>query len=223
MKPLRESVTEALSPAPISGGARSGTRARFALAVIAGAGVGAVLEWSVPHLPFSLEPLGNSAAPWLIVAFGVALSTRRACESLALAVVTLITLVAGFYLAQDSRGWAVSEHQVVLWTAASCVAGPLVGIAAVSLRRNGRMAAAVGAGAVGGLLVGEAVYGLRVLRFSSPVRYWHVQLAVGLGLAVALPVWRSRRRLISSIPALAASLAACAVVGLGTLVAYKLP
>jgi hypothetical protein len=167
--------------------------------------------------------LGNSAAPWLIVAFGIALTTRRFVESLALAVVTLITLVMGFYVAQDIRGWAVSRHQVVLWTAASCVAGPLVGIAAAWLRRTPRTRAAIGAGVLGGLLAGEAVYGLRVLRFSTPSRYWHMQLIVGIAVAVVLPLWRSRRRLLGSLPPLAASLATCAVVGLATLVAYHVP
>jgi hypothetical protein len=190
---------------------------------VVGAGVGAFIEWSVPHLPFSLEPLGNSAAPWLLVAFAMAVITHRLTESVVLSVVTLIALVMGFYVAQDIRGWAVSRHQVVLWTAASCAAGPLVGVAAAWLRRAERTRAAVGAGVLGGLLAGEAVYGLRVLRFSTPPRYWHVQLVVGIGLTVALPLWRARRRLLGIVPTLATSLATCAVVGLGTYVAYQVP
>jgi hypothetical protein len=199
------------------------TGARVALAVVVGAAVGAVIEWSVPHLPFSLEPLGNSAAPWLVVAFAMALITHRLSESVVLSVVTLIALVMGFYVAQDIRGWAVSRHQVVLWTAASCVAGPLVGVAAAWLRRPERTRAAVGAGVLGGLLAGEAVYGLRVLRFSAPPRYWHVQLGVGIAVAVGLPLYRSRRQLLASLPSLSASLAVCAAVALGTYVAYQVP
>jgi hypothetical protein len=76
---------------------------------------------------------------------------------------------------------------------------------------------------LGGLLVGEAVYGLTELEFSSPARYWHVQLVVGLGLAVGLSLWRSRKHLLGSPFVLAAALAACAVVGLGTLAAYRVP
>jgi hypothetical protein len=190
---------------------------------VVGAAVGAVIEWSVPHLPFSLEPLGNSAGPWLVVAFAVALTTRSAITSIASAVVTLISLVMGFYVAQDIRGWAVSQHQVVLWTAASCVAGPLVGVAASWLRRENRTRAALGAGVLGGLLVGEAVYGVRKLEFSTPARYWHLQLALGIAVAVVLPLYRSRRHLLGSLPGLAASVGACAVVGLGTLIAYQVP
>jgi hypothetical protein len=202
---------------------RSAAAARLALAIVAGAAVGSVIEWSVPHLPFALEPLGNSAAPWLIVAFVIALTARSVIESAALAVLTLIALVMGFYVSQDIRGWAVSQHQVVLWTAASFAAGPLVGVAAAWLRRANRTRAALGAGVLGGLLAGEAVYGLRKLEFSTPARYWHVQLVVGIAVAAVLPLYRSRHRLLGSMPSLSASLATCAVVGLGTLIAYQVP
>jgi hypothetical protein len=36
-----------------------------------------------------------------------------------------------------------------------------------------------------------------------------------------LTLWRSRRDLLGSVPALAASLAACTVVGLATLAVYQ--
>jgi len=91
--------------------------------------VGAATEWSVPHLPFSLEPLGNTAAPWILVACAMALTARRIGESLLLAVVTLVALVLGFYVAEALRGWPVSRHQVEFWFAASVAIGPLVGLA----------------------------------------------------------------------------------------------
>jgi hypothetical protein len=197
--------------------------ALLTLAVVVGFAVGAATEWSVPHLPFSLEPLGNTAAPWIVVACAVALTARRMGGSLMLAVVTLIALVLGFYVAEAYRGWPVSRHQVVFWFAASVALGPLVGLAAAWLRNARRTTAALGAGVLGGLLAGEAVYGLRELRFSSPARYWHVQLALGIGLAVGLTLWRSRHRLLGSLPSLAVSLATCIVVGLGTLVVYQVP
>jgi hypothetical protein len=202
---------------------RSLMAARLALAVSVGFAYGAVTEWSVPHLPFSLEPLGNSAAPWLVVAFAVALAARRMVESLVLAVVTLVALVLGFYVAEAIRGWPVSRHQVVLWTVASGMAGPLVGVAAGSLRQVGRTAGALGGGVLGGLLVGEAVYGLTKLRLSTPAGYWNVQFVLGVGLAIGLTLWRSRRHWLGSVCAVAVSLAACAVVGLCTLAVYQVP
>jgi hypothetical protein len=196
--------------------------ARLTLAAAVGLAAGALTLWSVPHLPFSLEPLGNSAAPWLIVAFAVALTARRKAESLLLAVVALIALIVGFYVAEAVRGWPVSRHQVVFWALASVVAGPLLGLAASWFRHADRTAGALGAGLLGGMLAGEAVYGLTQLELSSPAGYWDVQFVVGIALVVTLTLWRSRRHLLGSIPALAASLAACAGVGLATLAAYQL-
>jgi hypothetical protein len=214
----RSVVGHAPNPSLVS--TRSGTAARFTLAVAVGLAAGALTEWSVPHLPFSLEPLGNSAAPWVLVAFVVALTARGMRESLMLAVVTLLALVLGFYVVEAARGWGVSRHQVALWSVASVAIGPLVGLAAGWVRYCGRKMAALGAGMLGGLLAGEAVWGLTGLRFSSPAGYWHVQLVLGVGLAVGLTLWRSRHDLRGSIPALAVSLAAGAVLGLATLGAY---
>jgi Family of unknown function (DUF6518) len=197
--------------------------ARLFLAIGSGLVAGGATEWSVPHLPFSLEPLGNTAAPWILVAFAVALTARRMGESLMLAVVTLLALVLGFYAVEAYRGWGVSQHQVALWCVASVAIGPLVGLAAGWLRHAGRTTAALGAGTLGGLLAGEAVWGLTGLRLSSPAGYWHVQFVVGVGLAVGLTLWRWRRHLRGSVGALTVSLAAGTVVGLGTLAAYHVP
>jgi Family of unknown function (DUF6518) len=203
--------------------ARSRTAARLILATVTGLAAGAVTEWSVPHLPFSLEPLGNSAAPWILVAFAVALTARRIGESLLLAVITLLALVLGFYVAEAHHGWSVSRHQVEFWSAASVAIGPLIGLAAHWLRLSGSTAGALGAGVLGGLLAGEAVYGITKLKFSSPADYWHVQFALGVGLAVGLTLWRWRRHLLGSVPALAVSVATCLTVGLATLVVYQVP
>jgi hypothetical protein len=208
--------TESLVPT------RSRIAARLALAIAIGFAAGALTEWSVPHLPFSLEPLGNSAAPWVLVSFAVALTARRIEESLMLAVVTLLALVLGFYVVEALRGWGVSRHQVALWSVASVAIGPLVGLAAGWLRHAGRGTAATGAGVLGGLLAGEAIWGLTGLRFSSPADYWHVQFVLGVGLAVGLTLWRSRRSLLGGVFALAVSLAAGTVVGLATLGVYHL-
>jgi uncharacterized protein DUF6518 len=196
--------------------------ARLALAAAVGLAAGAATEWSVLHLPFSLEPLSNTAAPWVLVAFAVALTARWTGESLVLAVVTLVALVLGFYVAEALRGWPVSRHQVEFWCVTSVVAGPLVGLAAGWLRHAGRTAGALGAGVLGGVLAGEAVHGLIALRFSSPAGYWHAQFALGVGLAIGLTLWLSRRRPLGNVPVLAASVTAFAIVGLGTLAAYQI-
>jgi uncharacterized membrane protein YeaQ/YmgE (transglycosylase-associated protein family) len=177
----------------------------------------------VPHLSFTLEPLSNSAAPWILLAFAVAMTARRIGESLILAVVTLLALVVGFYATQAHHGWAVSRHQVEFWSAASLVIGPLIGLAAGWLRHSGRTAGALGAGALGGLIAGEAIHGLTDLKFSTSSDYWRVQFVLGVGLAVALTLWRSHRHLLRTVSTLAVSLAACVTVGLVTVVVYQAP
>jgi len=191
------------------------------LAAVVGLAAGALTEWSVPYLPFSLEPLGNSAAPWILVAFALALTGRRIRETVVLAVLVLLTLVLGFYVAEAARGWSVSRHQVMFWSVASVVVGPLVGLAAWWLRHAGRMAGALGAGVLGGMITGEAVYGLTGLRLSSPTDYWRLQLVLGAGLAVALLGWRCRHHLRESAPALVVSLATGVGVALATVAVYQ--
>jgi hypothetical protein len=198
-----------------------GLAARLTLATALGLLAGAMTEWSVLHLPASLEPLPNTAAPWVLVAFAVALTGRSIGESLVLAVVTLVALTLGFYAGEALRGWSVSRHQVEFWSATSVAVGPLVGLAAGWFRHAGRAAGALGAGVIGGLLAGEAVYGLTSYRYSSPADYWRAQFVLGVGLAIGLTLWRFRGRRLGIVAALTTSLTACAIVGLATLAAYQ--
>ena len=192
---------------------------RLALAVAVGLAAGALTLWSVLRLPFALTPLSNAAAPWVLVAFVVALTARWKSEAALLAIVTFVALVVGFYVAEHLRGWPVDRHQVVFWTQTSVIAGPVVGLAAGWLRHAGRTAGALGAGVLGGLLTGEAVHGLTALKFSSPAHFWEAQFVLGVALAVGLTLWRTRW---SSIPAVAVSLAACCAVTVGTVIAFGL-
>jgi hypothetical protein len=195
---------------------------RLTIAAAVGCAAGALTQWSVLHLPYKLEPLSNSAAPWVLLAFAVALTARSIGESLTLAVVTLVALVLGFYVAEAFRGWSVSQHQVAFWCVTSMVMGPMIGLAANWLRRSGQAMGALGAGVLGGLLVGEAVHGLAALKFSTSANYWDVQFVVGVGLTLGLTLWRSRGRWVSRAPTFAVSIATGTIVALGTFVAYQI-
>ena len=190
---------------------------------------GAATEWSTLRVPDALQPLTNAAAPWVLVAFAVALCARWSGEALVLAVTVFVAEVLAFYLGEALRGWTVSGHQLAFWSVCSLIVGPVVGLAAGWLRHSGRREAALGAGIVGGLLVGEAVNGLTALRFSSPAGWWQIQIVVGLALALVPVLWRTRgpwrtrgHRLAGAL-VIAVSLAACAVVGLVTLAVYRVP
>ena len=196
---------------------------RFTLALAIGLAGGVVTEWSATHLPFTLEPLANSAAPWILIALAIALSARPH-DRVARAGRGDAPRPRPGLLAQSPKptaGGRCRFHQVGLWSAASVAIGPLVGLAAEWLRNTGRLWNALGAGVLGGLVAGEAVYGLADLRFSTPAEYWHVQFVLGVVLAVGLALWRSRRHLINGAPAIAVSLTAFTAIGLLTLGVYQ--
>jgi hypothetical protein len=194
---------------------------QLGLALVSGLLIGALTEWLVLRVSFVLMPLSNSAAPWIIVAFLVALSARSVRQSLGLAVVTLVAAVVGFYLGQGVRGWAVSGHQLAFWCAVAVVAGPVIGLSAGWLRHLNGIWGAAGGGVLGGLLIGEALHGLSQPAFLTPHDYWHVQLLLGGGLVVVLAAWNFRdqrhRRVLLSI----VSIAACAAVALATAAVYR--
>jgi hypothetical protein len=201
---------------------RPGAVSRLALAIVVGLLAGSITEGLVLRITYSLLPLTNTAAPWVLIAFALALTARQLDEALVLAVVTLLGLVLGFYLAQATRGWEVSRHQVAFWLVASFVAGPLIGLAADRLRRGVPILGGVGAGILGGIVVGEAAYGIRKLTYSSPHPYWRVQIVVGVVLTVGLTLWCCRRDVVAALPVLVAALASCALFGALTLAAYLL-
>lgn len=191
------------------------------LAFACGLIAGGAQSWAVLRLPAALVPLDNTAAPWFLVAFAVAMFARRIGGSISLALVCLLATVAGFYAVEAVRGLGVSPHQVVQWSACSVVAGPLVGLAAGACRHAGRLPAAFGAGLLGGLLAGEALWDLTGLRFSNPTEYGHVQFVVGVALTLGLTLLRSRDDLRGSAAMLGASLATGTAVSLATLAAFK--
>jgi hypothetical protein len=172
--------------------------------------VGAATERAQSLLPWSTSALANSAGSWVVVAFLVALTARNLPEAAARGTVSLVGLVAGFYMAQSFRGIAVSPHTIVFWTAAAAAVGPLVGVAAGAVRRGRPITAALGAGILGGLLIGESLYGLHYIASSTSSGYWHVQLVVGVGAASALAWWRSRH-LLAVVPSGLACMATAAL------------
>lgn len=198
------------------------TTARLGVGVGAGLLIGAVSEWLVLRVPFAFLPLSNSAAPWIMVAFLAALGARSVRGSLGVAVMVLVAAIVGFYAAQATRGWEVSGHQLAFWCTVAVVAGPVIGLAAGCMRHAANVWGALGAGVLGGLLVGEAVHGLGQPAFLSPHDYWRVQLGVGVALALVLTVCTSRESWPRRLPLLITSLAACASAAVATAVFYQI-
>jgi Family of unknown function (DUF6518) len=198
------------APRPVPGPVLAA--AGVAAAALVGLVGGALTDLGQSRLPWAVAPLANSAGSWVLLAFVVALGARGLLGAVARSSTCLVGLVVGFYAMAMGRGVAVGHESVVFWTVAALAVGPLAGAAAGALRHVGSDSAAVGAGVLGGMLAGEAVYGLRHLPATSP-GYWVAQFAVGSALAVGLAWWRTGRRAALALSVAAAGWVAVVVYG----------
>ena len=183
-----------------------------ALGLVASGGVvlGAGTAFAQAVLPRAASPLANSAGSWVLAAFLLALSCRRLSAAAAGGALALAALTCGYYVTNELRGYPASTAHVLFWLVASVAVGPFLGAAAHVLRTAAPRLAALGAGGLAGLLIGEGVYGLRFLD-GDTAAYWWVQIAVATVVwATALRHLRVRGRL----PAADANLALAVVVTL---------
>jgi hypothetical protein len=185
------------------------------VALAGGLLLGAVTAVGQQLLPDVLRSLANSAGPWCLVAFMFARRAPTIYRAAATGGLSLLALVGGYFLASEARGYASSTSVLLFWGAAAVTVGPALGVAASWVRRGSGARAAVGAGAVAGVLVGEAVYGLTVVSQTTSAVYWIAEAVAGLVLLVFLGVrgrWGRRRT--------ATAVAATAITAGVLLVAY---
>lgn len=175
------------------------------LAVVVGLGLGAVTAWAQGWLPDTLGSLANSAGPWGLVAFLLALLAGRPWVAVLVGAGTLAALLAGYVLAAAVRGDASSDALILFWGLAAVTVGPVLGLAAYAARRGPPLWAALGVATMTGVLVGEGAYGLLTVADTTEPLYWTVEAFVGLLLLV---LWLARRR-----PGRRATLAGVLVAG----------
>lgn len=141
-------------------------------------------------LPDPLRPLANSASGWtLLTVLVVQLARARPLPSAVLGAVSFVALVLGYALAADIRGLFYSP---VLFGVVGILVGPFVGVATSWLRETG-WRAALGAGALGGVALGECVYGLVVVSDTTGWFYWVLIGVAGVVLLVVTLVRRAGR------------------------------
>jgi hypothetical protein len=184
-----------------------------ALALVLGGLTAYAQQW----LPAELGSLANSSGSWVLIAFLVALLANRPVLAAVSGGLALFMLLAGYVIAANLRGHESSTQLLVFWGTAAVLVGPFVGLAAQWARSGGPGRVACGAGLVGGLLIGEAIYGLVVIADTTYPPYWWGQLAVGL---LVLGGIVSARRLEGRV-ALAA-VAVTAVVATAFFVVYRM-
>ena len=71
---------------------------------------------------------------------------------------------------------------LLFWGLAAVVVGPVLGLAAWSVRSRRPVLGPVTVGCVSGILIGEGLYGLTVVAGTTSSGYWIAQIVVGLSV-----------------------------------------
>lgn len=176
-----------LSPAP--------TARRAALPVVFVLAASWSLGFATFHaqgwLPDALAPFANSASGWtLLTACLVAIARPGWRLGAALGAASFVLLVLGYAAAADVADLFYSPVRFGL---IGLVVGPFVGAAAASLRDGGR-AAAAGTALLGGIGLGESVYGITVVSETPGLTYWVAAGVCALALVGGMLLVRLRRR-----------------------------
>ncbi len=148
--------------------------------------LGALTAYAQGWLPEQVGSLANSSGSWALLAFLLALLGARPAVAAAFGSLSLLALLAGYVLGAEVRGYPSSSQLIVFWGAAALLAGPLLGVGASWVRSRRGPFAALGAGAMSGVLVGEGVYGLAYIADTTYPPYWWGEIAVGLALLLAV-------------------------------------
>ncbi|MFC3689669.1 DUF6518 family protein [Aquipuribacter hungaricus] len=181
--------------------------ARTTVPVLVALLLGALTAFGQAHLPETLTPLANSSGSWTVVAFACALLPRSARTAALVGALAMLAMLAGYVVTNELRGFPSSSALLLFWGVLSVTVGPPAGLGAYWARTRRDLRAALGLGALAGILVGEAAYGLTVVSESTPAAYWWGSVLVG----VAVTAWASVRRLRGAAAQVAAPVVAAAV------------
>jgi len=164
-----------------------------ALVAVGGFVIGCLTSVGQGVLPSALSPLANSAGSWSLAAFAFTLGNREPRRGVILGVAALASTLAGYIVTSTVRGYSLGPSLLLFWGPASVVVGPVLGVAAAWVRGPSPIRIAAGGAAISGILVGEGAYGLTLIADSTPAGYWAMQIAVGLGIVLAISVRRLGR------------------------------
>jgi Family of unknown function (DUF6518) len=177
----------------------------WVVAVGVGLAGGAFTAYGQEWLSDATSSLANSAGPWSLVAFLVARYNKRLPAAVVAAALALASCEVGYALATELRGGSNATSTVVFWFVAAVIAGPPLGVAGAWSTRGG-MGRGVGFAVIGGVLIGEGLYGWTTVADTTDWRYWATELVAGVAL-VAVFAARSHwpRHTMSTLTAAAAT------------------
>lgn len=181
----------------------------LAAAVVVGLAVGALTAYGQGWLSDATSSFSNSAGPWSLAAFLVARYNRRVTVGVVAAMATLACCEFGYAIATQIRGDSNSTSTVVFWLTASLLAGPPLGVAGAWASVRG-LRRGVGFAVIGGVLMGEGLYGWTTVADTTDWRYWAIELLIGVAIAAVAAVRSQYPRHV--LPTVAAAISTAAVV-----------
>lgn len=166
---------------------RSATR--FGIVAVLSFLLGGLTSYAQGFLPDAFVSFANSASGWTVLtALLVYWSRARTVPAAVLGAASFVLLVLGYMAAAQVRGFV---YDPLHFTVVGVVVGPFVGVAASWLRATG-VRAALGTALLAGIGLGEAVYGLTIIRETTSPVYWTVIGVAGLALMAVMLVRRVR-------------------------------
>jgi hypothetical protein len=159
--------------------------------VAVGLGVGALTAYGQGWLSDETTSLANSAGPWSVAAFLVARYNRRLVPAVVAAMLTLACCELGYAVATELRGGTNATSTVAFWFTAAIFAGPPLGVAGAWSTETG-LRPGVGLSVLGGVLLGEGLYGWSTVADTTDWRYWVIELSIGalvISFAAARRQW----------------------------------
>ena len=149
---------------------------------LAGLVLGGLTSPAQGLLPEAVASFANSVSGWTVLAAALVWFSRASPgPAVLLGPVSFVALVLGYTVVASLRGL---YYDPTLWALVGLVGGPGVGIA-TSWVRCGGWRAALGAGGLSGILVGDACYGLTVVAATTHQAYW---ILVGVAGTSVLPI-----------------------------------
>ncbi len=192
-------AADATTSAPTAGRPRVGRLAlgllgRILLVAVVAFAIGGLTPLGQAALPDALASLANSVGGWLIpTAALVFLFARGTIEAAVEGALAFVAMTMGYAVVSTMRGDVFDPS---VWAFIGVFAGPVVGLAALGVRRRG-ITAAIGAAVLGGILVGEGAYGLTVIVDTTSPTWWFIEIAVGVAIVVAVSIRMRRAGLIA--------------------------
>lgn len=143
-----------------------------------------ISEASPAYVAFGvLQVFGNGPTLWLVGAFAVGFAARRVGSGVLLSTASLLLAVGVYYaliVVADTRPGADLGLSALAWAAVAIVAGPPMGAAGAAVSDPGGRGRVLGAGVLGGALVGIGLW-----LFTVPIAAL-MHVAGGIGVAAWL-------------------------------------